>query len=89
MQAQHIIILTGLVVGFLLLTVLFQRAIKRVLRRSVQRGQQARVTVKNISSMNFDFSDISRRPHTRNQLEALIKQFRQDVLFQKIRGASV
>ncbi|MEE4698591.1 hypothetical protein V2K91_25440 [Pseudomonas alliivorans] len=89
MQAQHIIILTGLIVGFLLLTVFVERAIKRALRRSVQRGRQARVTVKNISSMNFDLSDTSRRPHTRNQLETLIKQFRQEVFFQKIIGASI
>lgn len=89
MQAQHIIILTGLVVGFLLLTVFVERAIKRALRRSFQRGQPAGVTLKNISSINFDLSDISHRPHTRNQVEALFKQFRQDVFFQKIRGASV
>ncbi|MFO3664264.1 hypothetical protein [Pseudomonas amygdali] len=89
MQAQHIIILSGLSVCFLLLTTLVEKTIKRSLRRSFRTGQSADVTLKNISSMNLDLSDISRRPHTRNQVEALIKQLRQDLFFQRIRGASV
>lgn len=41
MQAQHIIILTGLIVGFLLLTVFVERAIKRALHRSYWAGKSA------------------------------------------------
>ncbi|EGH70665.1 hypothetical protein [Pseudomonas syringae] len=89
MQAQHIIILTGMIVGFQLLTVFVERAIKRALCRSFRTGQPAGVTLKNISSMNLDLSVISCLPHTRNEVEALIKQLRQDFFFQRIRGATV
>ncbi|AQL40068.1 hypothetical protein [Pseudomonas syringae] len=89
MQAQHIIILTALIVCFLLLTALFEKAIKWALRRSYRAGQSAGVTLKNIGPTDIVLNDISRLPHTRNQVEALIKRFRRDVFFQKIRGASV
>ncbi|PBP42762.1 hypothetical protein CCL14_06470 [Pseudomonas syringae] len=42
MQAQHIIILTGLVVCFLLVTIFLERAIKRALRRSYWPEKAAR-----------------------------------------------
>ncbi|RMV73581.1 hypothetical protein ALP06_200120 [Pseudomonas coronafaciens pv. atropurpurea] len=89
MQAQHIIILTGLIVCFLLLTAFVEKAVKWAPRRSYRMGQSAAVTLKNISPTDIDLNDISPLPRTRNRVEALIKQFQRNVFFQKIKGASI
>lgn len=63
MQAQHIIILTGLVVCFLLLTVFVERAIKRALRRSYWAGKTAGVADSSarLDALNADIAMLARR----------------------------
>ncbi|MCJ8177338.1 hypothetical protein MRS45_14665 [Pseudomonas viridiflava] len=63
MQAQHIIILTGLVVCFLLLTVFVERAIKRALRRSYWAGKSAGVADSSarLDALNADIAMLARR----------------------------
>ncbi|MEE5122131.1 hypothetical protein V2K50_20000 [Pseudomonas alliivorans] len=63
MQAQHIIILTGLVVCFLLLTLFVERAIKRALRRSYWAGKSAGVADSSarLDALNADIAMLARR----------------------------
>lgn len=63
MQAQHIIILTGLIVGFVLLTVFVERAIKRALRRSYWAGKSAGVADSSarLDALNADIARLARR----------------------------
>ncbi|MEE4079971.1 hypothetical protein [Pseudomonas viridiflava] len=63
MQAQHIVILTGLVVCFLLLTVFVDRAIKRALRRSYWAGKSAGVADSSarLDALNADIAMLARR----------------------------
>ncbi|MBD8186174.1 hypothetical protein IFU20_08290 [Pseudomonas viridiflava] len=63
MQAQHIIILTGLVVCFLLLTVFVEIAIKRALRRSYWAGKSAGVADSSarLDALNADIAMLARR----------------------------
>ncbi|MDC3742512.1 hypothetical protein KDL21_15890 [Pseudomonas syringae pv. syringae] len=89
MQAQHIIILTGLIMCFLLLTAFVETTFKRALPRSFPVGQPAGVTLKNVSLMDLDLNDIPRRLDTRNQVEALMKRFRRNIFVQKTKGISV
>ncbi|MEE3913499.1 hypothetical protein V2I80_11945 [Pseudomonas viridiflava] len=63
MQAQHIIILTGLIVGFLLLTVFVERAIRRALHRSYWAGKSAGVADSSarLDALNADIAMLARR----------------------------
>ncbi|WP_241090168.1 hypothetical protein [Pseudomonas viridiflava] len=58
MQAQHIIILTGLVVYFLLLTVFIERAIKQAIRRSYLAEKSAGIADSSarIGALNADIA---------------------------------
>ncbi|WP_122604274.1 hypothetical protein [Pseudomonas viridiflava] len=63
MQAQHIIILAGLVVCFLLLTLFVERAIKRALRRSYWARKSAGVAHSSarLNALNADIAMLARR----------------------------
>ncbi|KPY34587.1 hypothetical protein [Pseudomonas syringae] len=63
MQAQHIIILTGLTICFLLLTLFIERAIKRDLRRSYWAGKSAGIADSNarMDALNADIAMLARR----------------------------
>ncbi|RMS10192.1 hypothetical protein ALP72_04492 [Pseudomonas coronafaciens pv. coronafaciens] len=63
MQAQHIIILVGLAVCFLLLTVFMARAIKRALRRSYWTGQSVGIAdnTARMDALNADIAMLARR----------------------------
>lgn len=63
MQAQHIIILTGLTICFLLLTLFIERAIKRALRRSYLAGKSAGIADSNarMDALNADIAMLARR----------------------------
>ncbi|AVB25366.1 hypothetical protein L6218_02275 [Pseudomonas syringae pv. syringae] len=63
MQAQHIIILTGLAVCFMLLTLFIERAIKRALRRSYWAGKSAGIADSNarMDALNADIVMLARR----------------------------
>ncbi|KPY49273.1 hypothetical protein B7R56_27340 [Pseudomonas savastanoi pv. retacarpa] len=63
MQAQHIIILTGLTICFLLLTLFIERAIKRALRRSYWAGKSAGIADSNarMDALNADIAMLARR----------------------------
>ncbi|MCW6058270.1 hypothetical protein [Pseudomonas fragariae (ex Marin et al. 2024)] len=63
MQAQHIIILVGIGVCFLLLTVFIERAIKRALRRSYLAGKSAGIADSSarIDALNADIATLARR----------------------------
>ncbi|WKW33929.1 hypothetical protein KIH13_09470 [Pseudomonas viridiflava] len=63
MQAQHIIILAGLVVCFLLLTLFVERAIKRALRRSYWAGKSAGIADSSarMDALNADIAMLARR----------------------------
>lgn len=62
MHAQHIIILVGLAVCFLLLTVFIQRAIKRALRRSYWAGKSAGIADSSarMDALNADIAMLTR-----------------------------
>ncbi|UQW75659.1 hypothetical protein [Pseudomonas avellanae] len=62
MQAQHIIILVGIGVCFLLLTVFIERAIKRALRRSYLAGKSAGIADSSarIDALNADIAMLTR-----------------------------
>ncbi|VVN71236.1 hypothetical protein PS689_00437 [Pseudomonas fluorescens] len=63
MQAQHIIILVGIGVCFLLLTVFIERAIKRALRRSYLAGKSAGIADSSarIDALNADIATLALR----------------------------
>ncbi len=63
MQAQHIIILVGLAVCFMLLTVFIERAIKRALRRSYWAGKSAGIADSSarMDALNADIVMLARR----------------------------
>lgn len=63
MQAQHIIILVGIGVCFLLLTVFIERAIKRALRRSYLAGESAGIADSSarIDALNADIATLALR----------------------------
>ncbi|WP_024674103.1 hypothetical protein [Pseudomonas syringae] len=63
MQAQHIIILVGIGVCFLLLTVFIERAIKRAIRRSYLAGKSAGIADSSarIDALNADIAMLARR----------------------------
>ncbi|WP_116886313.1 hypothetical protein [Pseudomonas syringae] len=63
MQAQHIIILVGLAVCFMLLTVFIERAIKRALRRSYWAGKSAGIADSSarMDVLNADIVMLARR----------------------------
>ncbi|KPW92767.1 hypothetical protein [Pseudomonas syringae pv. coryli] len=63
MQAQHIIILVGIGVCFLLLTVFIERAIKRALRRSYLAGKSASIADSSarIDALNADIATLALR----------------------------
>ncbi|WP_440804875.1 hypothetical protein [Pseudomonas syringae] len=63
MQAQHIIILVGITVCFLLLTAFILRAIKRALRRSYWAGKSAGIADSNarMDALNADIAMLARR----------------------------
>lgn len=62
MQAQHIIILTGLTICFLILTLFIERAIKRALRRSYWAGKSAGIADSNarMDALNADIAMFAR-----------------------------
>lgn len=66
MQAQHIILLTGLAVCFLLLTLFIERAIKRALRRSYWAGKSAGIADSSarLDALNADIAMLARDRET-------------------------
>ncbi|RMS08536.1 hypothetical protein ALP72_101791 [Pseudomonas coronafaciens pv. coronafaciens] len=62
MQAQHIIILVGIGVCFLLLTVFIERAIKRAIRRSYLAGKSVGIADSSarIDALNTDIAVLAR-----------------------------